>query len=190
MIASYSPKVAKALGRPQGLGYWAGTEKVPTAGGTYLRVSRYPLFVVSAIDYGEDELEDWERYDTGDRWGILRRTSGTWPAKSVSVPLTGDRLLGTDFVEVDYAAGYALPGQTVPEGVPELPADIKQAVIDLVLNKLGRGITELSGKHVVEERLGAMSVKYGAVTAQTTSAKAEEKILADLAREYKRPPCP
>jgi hypothetical protein len=192
LIPSYSLKVAKAVGRPAGLGYWAGTEKVPTAGGTYLRLSRYPLFDVDTVLYGVDdtELEEWERYDAGDRWGILRRTSGGWPAKVGTVPLTQDLVAGTDFVTVDYEAGYALPGQTVPDGVPELPGDIKMACIELVLNKLGRGITELSGKHVSEERVGAMSIRYGAITAQTSAASAEAKILAELAATYKRPWCP
>lgn len=191
IIPDVSRKVEKAVGRAGvGLGYWSGTEKVASDGGTYLRVSRYPLFDVEAASYGDDEIEDWERYEAGDRWGVLRRTDGRWPARTSSASLTGDLIRGTDFVEVEYQAGYRLPGQSAPDCVPDLPGDIKMACIALVINRLGKGLAELSGKHVSEERVGAMSIRYGAITAQTSAASSEAKILADLKEDYRRPWCP
>lgn len=194
VLSDVSRKVEAALGRAGvGLGYWSGTERVASAGGSYLRLARYPLVSIESISYGDDPIDDWERYVDGDRWGVLRRESGgRWPASTATAPLTGDLLLSTDYLEVEYSAGYRLPGQSVPAGVsaPDLPGDIRMACVELVLNKLGRGVAELSGKHVSEERLGDMSIRYGTITAQTSAANAERRILTDLAAAYRRPWCP
>lgn len=189
VIASVSRTVANALGQPLGVGYWSGTTEVQSTGGRYLRLPRYPLYEVESVFQGEDtEIEDWDQYDDGDRWGIIRRHCG-WPYGGTRLPLTGDVYRDTFALDVTYSAGWKLPGQTdVPEGVEELP--FKMDVIELVLNKIGRGVSELSGKHVAEERVGAMAIRYGAITAQTSASSAEAKILAGLRQSYRRPWCP
>ncbi len=187
VIAGVSRQVAVALGQPLGLGYWSGIAKVSSEGGKHLRLPRYPIVEVTSVSLGDEDIVDWERYPDGDRWGVLRHLQ-RWPSGSAQVPLTGDLLRTGLLVEVEYSAGWKLPGQSGTAS--PLPGDIKMAAIELCLNKLGRGISELSGKHVSEERLGAMSIRYGAITAQTSAHTAEQRILEGLASVYRRPWCP
>lgn len=180
------------------LGYslkWASVtdERVSSRGDQYLVLNRYPLHEVTAVKLDTEELEDWEQYENGDRWGWLYRECG-WPACWGSVRLTGDsKMVGRGILKATYSAGYQFAGQELPDGVsgvPTVPEDLKMHVIDLVLLRLGKRSIELGGKQVLSQSVGAMRIQYAESRLYSSSAKMQADILSQVARDYKRPELP
>lgn len=177
------------------LKYAAQTERVSSRGGQYLVLNRYPLVEVTEVTVDGDVLEDWEQYDNGDRWGWLYREDG-WPACLGTVRLTNDsQVAGNGILKVTYGAGYAIEGQTpgssgVPAEVELLPADIKMAIVDLTLLRLGKRLTEFSGKQVLQQSLGAMRVQYAEARQYSSASRMEAQVLADIRENHRRPQLP
>lgn len=172
------------------LKYAEASERVASNGGQYLVLPRYPLFEVDTVTLDGEELEDWEQYDNGDRWGWLFRKDG-WPAYGGSVRLTGDsKIVEPSHLVVTYGAGYAASGQTVPSGVPALPDDIKMAMIELVLLRLGKRLGEFSANRVQSQSLGEMRITYAGFSQHLSASTMESQILASIRENHRRPQLP
>lgn len=172
------------------LQYASATERATSRGDEFLVLRRYPLIDVDTVLLDTEELEDWEQYDNGDRWGWLYREGG-WPYCAGGVRLTGDSVVaGSAVLSVTYSAGYQFPDQTVPEGVLPVPDDLKMAAIDLVLLRMGKRMTELSGRQAVSQSIGAMRITYSDSKQYNSASKIEAEILAGIIENHRRPQLP
>lgn len=189
VIAAVSRVIQGPMGLGRSLAFAEATERVGSDGDEYLMLPRYPVHEVVDAFSGDDEIIDFDQYDSGNRWGYVYR-SDCWPRASTSIQLTGDRTGKTAFIEVTYSAGYKLPGQIVPSGVEDLPEDIKLAAIEMVQLRMGKRQVEFSGRQVIEESIGIAKIRFGSPSQGISSSAGESMILEALRRSYRRPKCP
>lgn len=108
-----------------------------------LRVPRYPIQSVATFAVKESEVLGWVVVTGADIPDFMINPAGN--IIELSVALGNYRQQG----QVTYAGGYILPGGTKVTGVPALPDDLEQAVIEQVAYWYQRreqlGLVSISG---------------------------------------------
>lgn len=189
LIAAITADVTRKLGFDPT--YASATEKVRSCGGEYLDLPRYPLVSVDSITLidGTTVVDSWEQYPAGDRWGRLRRTDDLeWPYTARSLSLVPYHARERAYVKVTYGAGFSLPGESPPEGTPELPADVKMEIVDWIGNRLTGRAAEIAagGRYVQQQQMGSMKIQFGQGSKTRTADEIDQALVNSIVDKLKR----
>lgn len=140
------------------------TEKVAGFGGTFLRISRFPLKTITSVAFNGATVDSssYEIYDTDGVTGLIYSAGGWIWTTALATALTYDALPRGErkLYTVVYAGGYVTPAQVAGELVRDLPYDLEAAAIQLVTARYRRRGSDPS---VTSESLMSYSVDYGTV---------------------------
>jgi hypothetical protein len=120
------------------------SERLPGSGSALLLLAHYPVVSVTQVWVWDQPVTDWQ-LEPSREWpgyyrGLLWRPAG-WPAPVDGMPN----------VRVDYQAGWVLP----KDPGRDLPADVEQAAIDLVV-----------AAYRLRDKLGVRSETYEGLSIQ------------------------
>lgn len=143
LINQASASIEKALGRK--LKKQVYCQKCKGTGNQYLLMEQYPIREIKSIRQG-DILMDPALYDVpgGGMAGVIYKDDG-WTYHGYPYGLTGDYVAGKRDIQVEYVAGYTLPGDATVENPCDLPADLEglcQEMTGYAYGKLQSGGSE------------------------------------------------
>lgn len=107
------------------------TEKYRGTGSQNLYLNQRPVNNVVYVKIDGQTIDSGE-YELIPDAGILYRETG-WPCHGYTQDLTGDFVISTRNIEVQYEAGYILPKDGTTLQPANLPDDVEQACIMLVM---------------------------------------------------------